>query len=154
MKEVESTKAGPRFCSVTERFLMNCDACIFFEYTDYGTNDMGVVHAFGECHRYPPTPITGSSDCLVRFAKFPRVADDTWCGDFQSRRGMVRTEMPHQRVAQANAAFDAASQADATDANRGANVGECHRGRVECQCGTANATHRQTLGTPDETKRQ
>jgi|GEM_PF-1206655 len=133
---------------------MNCDGCVFFESTDYGTDDAGVDHAFGECHRYPPTPIHGSSDRSLRFAKFPRVAADTWCGDFRSRRGMVRTESPHQRVAEANAAFDAALQDDATDANREANVGKCQPGRDECYGGSADATVRQTLGTPPETKHQ
>lgn len=113
MKEVESTNLGPIFGFVTERSRMNCDACVFFESTDYGTADTGVVHAFGECHRYPPTPIAGSSDRSVRFARFPRVADNTWCGEFQSRRGLARTELAHQRVAEANAAFDAALHADA-----------------------------------------
>ncbi len=93
---------------------MNCDGCVFFESTDYGSDDAGVELAFGECHRYPPTPIPGSPDRSLRLAKFPRVADDTWCGEFQSRRGLARTELPHERTTEANAAFDAASQQNAS----------------------------------------
>lgn len=91
-------------------------------------DDAGVERAFGECHRYPPTPVQGSVSSGLRFAKFPRVADDTWCGDFQSRRGISRTELAHTRIEEANAASDSVVHEDATDANCGANVAMCQSG--------------------------
>jgi hypothetical protein len=119
---------------------MNCDGCVFFKSTDYGTDDAGVEHAFGECHRYPPTPIQGSTDRSLRFAKFPRVVDDTWCGDFQSRSGKARPQTPHQRVADANTDFQGASPQDATDAKLGANNRGCQTGTSECHYGSIDVT--------------
>lgn len=145
MKEVDSTIFGPILSPALETLRMNCDGCIFFESTDYGIDDAGVERAFGECHRYPPTPVQGSVSSGLRFAKFPRVADDTWCGDFQSRRGISRTELAHTRIEEANAAFDSVVHEDATDANCGANV-------AMCQSGSEGVTDRNILGTPPETK--
>ena len=75
--------------------------------------------------------------------------ESDWCSEFAPRTATL----PHRRHDEANAAFDLPAHDDATDANRGANVGECQRGRDECHSGSAGVTDRQTLGTPPETKR-
>ncbi len=141
-----------RYCGIQNGVEPSCWDCRFF------APPVGVDRivqpsdecAAGDCRRLPPVIDHDQRDASANWAVFPLVMACDWCGEFAPRRA----PLGHTREDEANAEFDAASHQDSTDANRGANVGECQRGSAECQTGTAHATDRQTLGTPPETKRQ
>lgn len=117
--------------------MASCQDCNFFTPNQWSNRD---AVADGECRRHPPVASL-TRDGKRQFAKFPSVANEDWCGEF------VEWPAPlgERATNQANAAFDAASQQDATDANVGATVGEC-------QIGRAPGAFREILGTPPENR--
>lgn len=147
----ERVDAGLMYCGITQPVVPSCWECRYFEPSvgvDRSVPPSDECSA-GACRRHPPVIDHHQRDASANWAVFPFVMACDWCGEFAPRSATS----PHRRDDEANAAFDAASQQDATDANRGANVGKCQRGSAECQTGTADATHRQILGTPPGTKR-
>ncbi len=59
-----------------------CENCKFWHET--GGTDEGLV---GECWRNSPSPKTldGAADTLIRFAAWPAVDQNQWCGDYEER---------------------------------------------------------------------
>ena len=132
------------YCGITKPVVPSCWQCRYFEPQVGVDGDLPPADecSAGDCRRHPPVIDHDQRDASANWAVFPLVMACDWCGAFAPRSATS----PHRRDDEANAAFDAASQQDATDANRGANVAECQPGR-------ANAAHRQILGTPPEKKR-
>lgn len=87
-----------------------CSSCRFFERRTFTTR---ITIGGRECRRRPPVPPFNSQDQdYPDFGVFPSVMEDDWCGEFAPRRNTPA----HRRDIEANAAFDAASHEDATDA--------------------------------------
>ena len=141
----ERVDAVLMYCGITQPVIQSCWECRFFEPSVGVDRDLPPADecSAGDCRRHPPVTDHDQRDASANWAVFPLVMACDWCGEFASRP----TTSAQRRDDEANTAFDAASRDDATDANRGANVAECQPGR-------ANATHRQVLGTPPETKRK
>jgi hypothetical protein len=59
-----------------------CENCRF--WTETGGTDEGLV---GECRRNSPSPKTldGAPDVTIRFAVWPAVGQNQWCGDYEER---------------------------------------------------------------------
>jgi len=59
-----------------------CENCKF--WTETGGTDEGLV---GECRRNSPSPIIldGGPHTKIRFAAWPAVAQNQWCGDYEER---------------------------------------------------------------------
>lgn len=59
-----------------------CESCKFWNET--GGTDEGLV---GECRRNSPSPKTleGAGGAKIRYAAWPAVSQDQWCGDFEER---------------------------------------------------------------------
>jgi hypothetical protein len=141
-----------RYCGIQNGIAPSCWECRFFAPPVGVDRDVQPTDdcAAGDCRRHPPVIDHDHRDASANWAVFPLVMACDWCGEFDPRRA----PLAHTRDDEASAAFDAASQDDATDANRGANGGVCQCGSAECHDGSVNATDRQTLGTPPETQPQ
>ena len=88
-----------------------CSSCRFFERRTFRTR---ATIGGGECRRRPPSVSTRlQGDECSEFGVFPGVMENDWCGEFAPQTAT----MPPRREDQANAAFDAASHEDATDAD-------------------------------------
>ena len=59
-----------------------CENCKF--WNEIGGTDDGLV---GECRRNSPSPKTldGAPDTKIRFAAWPAVDQNQWCGDYEER---------------------------------------------------------------------
>lgn len=106
---------------------MTCDECHFFRLmAPWLRSHLPGGERFGECRRNPPVLSHWTDQRPDRVpAVFPTVKASYWCGEFAP----CFVQVDVSRHDEANAAFDAASQEDATVANVGAVTRRCQSGR-------------------------
>ena len=103
---------------------MNCTDCNFYQPIRTAVR-LPVNGHFGECRRSPPRVVDApSSRHAQTLAVFPVVSETDWCGEFVSWPAPLGSRAEDE----ANAAFDAATDDDATD-------GVVVAAGYECQCG-------------------
>ncbi|XZE55788.1 hypothetical protein SH139x_001814 [Planctomycetaceae bacterium SH139] len=102
------------YCGIQNQPEPSCWDCRFFDTSSHLDREQPPEEECqqGECRRHPPVIDPDNREASVNYAEFPIVIACDWCGEFAPRGGMPA----HARDIEANAAFDAASHEDATNA--------------------------------------
>ena len=110
-------------CGIPNQPEPSCWDCRFFEPPIGVDRDQPPAEECqrGECTRLPPVIDHGNRNADVNYAVFPIVIACDWCGEFRPRAARVGQRCEGE----ANAAFDAAADDDATHGPVAARTGHC-----------------------------